>query len=205
MIIKHFVEGPLANNNYLLIDETSREAVLIDCTEYNPEVKMELDVYKAKLKYILLTHGHFDHILGVDETKKVLGGEILAHLNDKNLINNVDTFLSVYGVTGIKVPYIDRYIDETEELYIGDTKIEIIALPGHTEGGVGFLINGILFSGDTIFRESVGRCDLEGGNFETLQNSIRTKVFTLDDNVKIYAGHGEFSTVGHEKQNNNFM
>jgi len=205
MILKHFVMGSLANNNYLLIDEESKEAVLIDCTEYNPEIKMELEVYNAKLKYILLTHGHFDHILGVEKTQKELGGEIIASLNDKELINHVDTFLYAYGVENIKVPHIDRYITENENLSFGNNKIQILDLPGHTPGGLGFIVDNKLFSGDTIFKESVGRVDLEGGSFEELKESIETKIFTLPEDYKIYPGHGDFTSVKHEKENNRFM
>lgn len=205
MILKHFVMGSLANNNYLLIDKESKEAVLIDCTEYNPEIKMELDVYNAKLKYILLTHGHFDHILGVEKAQKELGGEIIASLNDKELINHVDTFLYAYGVENIKVPHIDRYITENENLSFGNNKIQILDLPGHTPGGLGFIVDNKLFSGDTIFKESVGRVDLEGGSFEELKESIETKIFTLPEDYKIYPGHGDFTSVKHEKENNRFM
>ena len=205
MILKHFVQGALANNNYLLIDDVSKEAVLIDCTEYNPEIKMELDVYNAKLKYILLTHGHFDHILGVEETQKNVGGVIVAPLNDKELINNVDTFLYAYGVENVKVPHMDRYITENDTLTIGGIPIKVLELPGHTKGGLGYVIEDKLFSGDTIFRESVGRVDLEGGNFTELKNSIENKVFTLPEEYKIYPGHGDFTTVKHEKENNRFM
>ena len=205
MILKHFVLGPLANNNYLLIDEDSKEAVLIDCTEYTSEIKMELDIYNATLKYILLTHGHFDHILGIDETQKMAGGEIIAPLRDKELINNVDTFLYAYGVENVKVPHIDRYITGEDALYFGKNKIQVLDMPGHTKGGLGYLIDNKLFSGDTIFRESVGRVDLEGGNFTELKNRIENKVFTLPEEYKIYPGHGDFTTVRHEKENNRFM
>jgi len=205
MILKHFVQGALSNNNYLLIDENSKEAVLIDCTEYNPEVKMELDVYGAKLKYILLTHGHFDHILGVENTQKNIGGEIVAPLADKELINHVDTFLYAYGVENVKVPHIDRYITGNDSLSFGDIQIKVLDLPGHTEGGLGYVVEDKLFSGDTIFKESVGRTDLPGGSFEKLKDSIETKVFTLPEEYAIYPGHGDFTTVKHEKENNRFM
>ena len=205
MIVKQFVEGFIANNNYLLIDEESKEAALIDCTNPINELRAVLEEYGANLKYILLTHGHFDHIMGVPQLNKEFEAKVYLHKDDKELVDNSDEFMKSVGMQPFEHPHIDKYIDEGEEIYLGKTKIDVIHLPGHTQGGVGYLVDGMLFSGDTIFLESIGRTDLPGGNYEQLVESIKNKIFTLDGDTIIYVGHGTNTTVEHEKKYNEFV
>lgn len=205
MIVKQFVEGCIANNDYLLIDEDSKEAALIDCTDYISELGAVLKEYDAKLKYILLTHGHFDHIMGVPKIKKEFGAKVYLHKDDKELVDNSDEFMLSVGMQPFEHPEIDKYIDEGEEIYLGKNKIEVIHLPGHTQGGVGYLVDGMLFSGDSIFLESIGRTDLPGGNHKQLVESIKNKIFSLDGDTILYVGHGTNSTVEHEKKYNEYV
>ena len=199
MIVKQFVEGFIANNNYLLIDEDSKEAALIDCTDYISELGAVLKEYDAKLKYILLTHGHFDHIMGVPKIKQEFGAKVYLHKDDKELVDKSDEFMISVGMQPFEHPEIDKYIDENEEIYLGKNKIQVIHLPGHTQGGVGYLVDGMLFAGDSIFLESVGRTDLPGGNHKQLIESIKNKIFSLDGDTILYVGHGTNTTVEHEK------
>lgn len=204
MILKTFVVGMIENNNYLLIDENSKEAVLIDCSEYISEIEENLKKYDAKLKYVLITHGHFDHILGLEELHKVLPDTpILAPINDKELIEDVSSFVDrfVGGLGHVNVPPITKYIDENESLSIGNSKITVINTPGHTSGGVCYLVDDKLFSGDTIFLGSVGRTDF-GGNYQQLKNSVQGILNSLDEDIKIYPGHGDLTTIKYEKINN---
>ena len=205
MIVKQFVEGFIANNNYLLIDEESKEAALIDCTDYISELGAVLKEYDAKLKYILLTHGHFDHIMGVPKIKQEFGAKVYLHKDDKELVDNSDEFMISVGMQPFEHPEIDKYIDENEEIYLGKNKIRVIHLPGHTQGGVGYLVEGMLFAGDSIFLESVGRTDLPGGNHKQLIESIKNKIFSLDGDTILYVGHGTNSTVEHEKKYNEYV
>lgn len=205
MIVKQFVEGFIANNNYLLIDEESKEAALIDCTDYISELGAVLKEYDAKLKYILLTHGHFDHIMGVPKIKQEFGAKVYLHKDDKELVDNSDEFMISVGMQPFEHPEIDKYIDENEEVYLGKNKIRVIHLPGHTQGGVGYLVDGMLFAGDSIFLESVGRTDLPGGNHKQLIESIKNKIFSLDGDTILYVGHGTNTTVEHEKKYNEFV
>lgn len=205
MIVKQFVEGFIANNNYLLIDEDSKEAALIDCTDYISELGAVLKEYDAKLKYILLTHGHFDHIMGVPKIKQEFGAKVYLHKDDKELVDKSDEFMISVGMQPFEHPEIDKYIDEGEEIYLGKNKIEVIHLPGHTQGGVGYLVDGMLFSGDSIFLESIGRTDLPGGNHKQLIESIKNKIFSLDGDTILYVGHGTNSTVEHEKKYNEYV
>lgn len=205
MIVKQFVEGFIANNNYLLIDEDSKEAALIDCTDYISELGAVLKEYDAKLKYILLTHGHFDHIMGVPKIKQEFGAKVYLHKDDKELVDNSDEFMISVGMQPFEHPEIDKYIDEGEEIYLGKNKIQVIHLPGHTQGGVGYLVDGMLFAGDSIFLESVGRTDLPGGNHKQLIESIKNKIFSLDGDTILYVGHGTNTTVEHEKKYNEYV
>ena len=204
MILKTFVVGMIENNNYLLIDENSKEAVLIDCSEYISEIEENLKKYDAKLKYVLITHGHFDHILGLEELHKVFPETpILAPINYKELIEDVSSFVDrfVGGLGHVNVPPITKYIDENESLSIGNSKITVINTPGHTSGGVCYLVDDKLFSGDTIFLGSVGRTDF-GGNYQQLKNSVQYILNSLDEDIKIYPGHGDLTTIKYEKINN---
>ena len=202
MILKTYIEPPIDNNNYLIIDENSKEAALIDCSAVDDNIRLELEEQGAKLKYILLTHGHFDHIAGIRPNPDM---QIIMHKKDLNWLNKVNNYLPMFGMPEMTVPKINRYVDDGDIINLGSTKIKVIHTPGHTQGGVCYLADGKLFSGDTIFRESVGRCDLEGGDFEQIVESIENKIFTLPPQTLIYPGHGKMTSVEWEKEHNRFM
>ena len=205
MILKTFVTGMLENNNYLLIDEKSKEAVLIDCSEYIEDVGVVLKNYDAKLKYILITHGHFDHVLGINKFHEMYPEtQIIAPLLDKDLIEDIGTFVDRFigGMGQVDVPHVDNYVSENNEFTIGEHKIKIISTPGHTKGGVCYSVDEKIFSGDTIFLGSVGRTDLPGGNFEQIRSSVKKILEMFDDEIPIYCGHGASTSVGYEKVHN---
>lgn len=204
MIIKKFVVGDMGNNNYLLID--NGEAVLIDCTALIPELDSVLKEYNAELKYILLTHSHFDHIGGVVATLKTHNDtKVAIHIDDKENLETTNEFMSKYGLPQIDVPKADIFLKEGDIIKFGNTELKVVHLPGHTAGGVGYVTDKAIFSGDTIFLSSVGRTDLPTGDFEALKNSIHNKIFTLDDDTIIYTGHGAQTSVGNEKKYNSFI
>lgn len=205
IILKTFILGPIEDNNYLLIDEKSKEAVLIDCTEESDEIEIMLKKYDAKLKYILLTHGHFDHVLGVNDCKKKYNCEVLIHKEDQVILDTMADFVKSLMLGKVEIQNVDGYIEENQIIKFGENEIKVIHTPGHTQGGVCFLIGDKIFTGDTLFREAVGRADLPGGNFNQLKTQIEEKLFTLDGNIKVYPGHGPSSTIGHEKINNKFL
>jgi glyoxylase-like metal-dependent hydrolase (beta-lactamase superfamily II) len=203
MIIKNFVVGGMANNNYLLVD--NNEAVLIDCTSSIPELDSVLKEYNATLKYILLTHSHFDHIGGVVELQKKYNLKVGIHKAEKENLENTPQFLKKYNLSMMDIPKADFYFDEGDEIKFGNEVIKVISLSGHTVGGAGFVIENYIFSGDTIFLGSVGRTDLPTGNLDDLKKSIKTKIFTLPDDTIIYTGHGAQTSVGNEKKYNSFV
>ena len=203
MKIISFVKPPIDNNNYLIIDEASKEAVLIDCSTFDDEILTAIEDEGAILKYVLLTHGHFDHITGLNDTDEDV--KVLMHKADMEWIRELNTYLPMVGMPPMKTPRIDDFLEDGQIIKIGETQIKVIHTPGHTQGGVCYLIDNNLFSGDTIFKESVGRCDLPGGNFDQIVESIENKIFTLPENTTIYPGHGRTTTVGWEKEHNMFM
>ncbi len=201
MNIEIFTAGPIDANNYLLTD--GDEAVLIDCSEVKPEILKELD--GKKLKYILLTHGHFDHVLGVNGMREKTGAKVLVNQNDIQRMEESAQIMQTFGVQGVETPKADEYINDGDTVKFGNTTIKAIATPGHTEGGMCYLIDGKLFSGDTLFKDTVGRCDLPGGNFQKLSDSVKNKLFTMDENTVVYPGHGPETTIGYEKKYNEII
>ncbi len=180
MILKTYVEGPIDANNYLLIDEDSKEAVLIDCSAARPELIEEIKNLGVKLKYILLTHGHFDHILGVEKFKEVFGIDAYVSEDDIPQVKATPDMIQMF--TGLKVPQItgiDKFVKDGDEFTIGNTKIKALTTPGHTEGGMCYLVEDKLFSGDTLFQRSVGRTDFPGGSFEKLSKKYQRKIIFI--------------------------
>lgn len=190
---------------YLVADEKSGEAVLIDATEDLPEIKETVKKLGVKVKYILLTHGHFDHILGLNSLKKSLNAPAVICKDDLVISENINEFTRLFGLPDSVPPKYDMYIKDGDEILLGSYKIKVIHTPGHTEGGVCYLVDGKLFSGDTLFKGSVGRTDLFGGNFNKLSDSIKNKLFKLDDKIEVFPGHGDMTTIGFEKKYNEII
>lgn len=205
MIIKRFIAGRLENNMYLVADEKSSEAVLIDATQDLPEIQKAVKDLGVKVKYILLTHGHFDHIFGLNSLKKSLNAPAVICKDDLVISDNINEFTRLFGLPDSVPPKYDMYIKDGDEILLGSYKIKVIHTPGHTEGGVCYLVDGKLFSGDTLFRGSVGRTDLFGGNFGKLSDSIKNKLFKLDDKTEVFPGHGDMTTIGFEKKYNEII
>ncbi len=205
MIVKTYIAGPIQANNYLVYDETSKEAVLIDCSEKKQELLDDIKNLGLNVKYILLTHGHFDHVLGVNDMQKELNAPAYVDRLDIPQVENTSAIMAAFGIQVAKNPEITHFLDENENFTIADTKINILKTPGHTEGGVCYLIDDKLFSGDTLFCESVGRTDLMGGDFNKLHKSVVEVLFNLDEDITVYPGHGPSTTIGYEKKNNEII
>ena len=205
MIIKQYIAGPIDANNYLVADEISREAVLIDCSDYVQKIVDDVNNLQLNVKYILLTHGHFDHVMGVNEMKQKLNAKVLISEKDANQVEMTKILLNTFGISIDKNPEYDEYIDKTTKLNIGEIPIEILETPGHTEGGISYLINGKLFSGDTLFKHYVGRTDLPGGNFDKIENSVKNILYKLPDETEVLPGHNDATTIGYEKTHNEII
>lgn len=205
MIIKQFIAGLIENNMYLVMDEKSHDAVLIDASQDIPELKKVVDELGANVKYILITHGHFDHIMGLNSLKKTLNAPAVICKDDLAISDNVNEFTRLFGVPDIVPPTYEKFVKDGDVLDVGDMQIKVIQTPGHTEGGVCYLIGENLFSGDTLFKQSVGRTDLFGGNLEKIRYSVKEVLFKLDENIKVFPGHGPITTIAYEKKYNEII
>ncbi len=206
MILKTFIEGPIDANNYLIIDKKTNDAVLIDCSSARPEFINAVKESGVNLKYILLTHGHFDHLLGVDKFKEVFGVDTYVAEDDMEQVNLVPNMMQMFaGMMPVNISSIKNFVTDGDEFIIGDTKIKAISTPGHTQGGMCYLVGDKLFSGDTLFQSSVGRCDLIGGSLSNIVDSIKNKLFTLPDETEVFPGHGAKTTIGFEKKYNEIL
>ena len=206
MILNTYIAGPFDANNYLLMDKNTKEAVLIDCSEYKQEIIEDIYKLGAKVKYILLTHGHFDHILGVNKMTEALGVDAYINKEDVILAENINMMPKLLNLPMAEVPVINGRIEDWQEFQLGEHKIKAIPTPGHTEGGMSFLVDyEFIFSGDTLFCQSFGRTDLFGGNIKKLVNSIKNVLFELDDNIIVYPGHGQSTTIKFEKTYNEIL
>lgn len=203
MIIKKFVTGLLENNMYLIAD--GKDAVLIDAPYDSSELRDYIKENGLNIKYILLTHGHFDHIAGLTSLKQNYGAKAFLHKDDLIISDNINEFTRMLNLPEINPPEYDFFVKDNDTITLGNLNIKVIHTPGHTQGGVCYLIEDNLFSGDTLFKQSVGRTDLFGGDFKKLSNSIKNIIFKLDDNTKVYPGHGDMTTIRYEKKYNEIL
>ncbi len=194
-------DGPYASNCYVV--KSGDEGIIIDPSSNPQRIVYEQGI--KTVKYIIVTHAHIDHIFALDEVKKSTGAKIAVGENDFNAINN--SVLNLAEMFGAAVPETkaDIALHGGDELLFGNTKIKIISTPGHTCGGISLYTDGCVFTGDTLFKESVGRTDFYGGSYESLMSSIKDKLYKLPDNTFVYPGHGESSQIGYEKKNNFYV
>ncbi len=205
MKLKKLNQGVFRVNNYILFDEETKDAILIDAGGDFAETKAAIDELGANLKYILNTHSHMDHIAGDEEIQRNYDIPIYMHKDDEVLMKAFKESLRMFDMPDYELPKDVTFINDGHIFKLGNKEIKTIHTPGHTKGGVSYLIDDMLFSGDTLFFESIGRTDLYGGNYNQLISSIKDKLFILPDNTKVYPGHGIESTIGHEKENNAYV
>lgn len=210
MKIIKFVFNPIQENTYVVWDETG-ECAIVDAGNASAREDAALADFIAAqgLKPVVAvnTHGHFDHTMGVQYVKDTFGVPFAASSADEFLIEHGRESGAMFGVQVGEMPTIDTDLSKTDEIAFGNTKLKVIKTPGHTPGGVVLFEpeSKSLFTGDTLFRESIGRTDLPGGDYGALMHSIIENIIPLGDEVAIYPGHGEKSTIGHESLYNPFV
>jgi len=205
VVIKELVVGLIMTNCFIVGCEKSHEAIVIDP---GGDVDKILDAtYKSNLniKYIVNTHGHFDHAGGNKAIKEATGAEILIHRFDAPMLRQISMTAMAMGIVLEDSPPADLTVDEGDEIRFGKIALRVIHTPGHSPGGISLYTDGIVFAGDTLFYGSIGRTDLPGSSFPTLISSIKEKLFPLGDHVRVYSGHGPTTTIGTEKRINPFM
>jgi hydroxyacylglutathione hydrolase len=209
MIIESFVVGMLQTNCYLVGDNATHQAVVIDPGADSERIALRIQQLGLKLVAILNTHGHFDHIMDAWTLKERMGGEIYLHSKDEAIFQQSMAGMgSIFGpkkrVMGDKI---DRNLQEGDSLEFGRIRLQVLETPGHTPGHVSFHMcdAGIVFVGDTLFAGSIGRTDFPGGSYSQLIRSVREKIFPLDGKTIVHPGHGPETTVEREKKTNPFF
>ena len=205
MIINGLVVGPLASNCYIVSPESNKEGMIIDPGAEAAVILKKVSDLELDIKYIVLTHGHIDHIGAVKEVKEATGAEVAIHADDAPALQGQSFFAEQFGLSFQTPPPPDRLLQGGDSIDIGDLHFLVLHTPGHSAGGICLLGQGVLFSGDTLFNFGIGRYDLPGGDYYQLMNSIHTKLMVLPDETAVYPGHGPSTTIGAERQSNPFL
>lgn len=202
-IVTH-VSGPMANNSYAVIDGQSGLAAIVDPGFGSEEILDELPEH-SKVCMVLLTHGHFDHVAGVNEIVEKTQAPVGVHAADRQLMLDAPVFADLFGIA-MPPPHPPSFeVVPAEPIALGSTSIEVRHTPGHSPGGVTFVIGGSALVGDSIFAGSIGRTDLPGADFDDLIKSIREQILTLGDDTELLSGHGPATTVARERLTNPFL
>jgi hydroxyacylglutathione hydrolase len=205
LIIEFMPVGPIMANCYIVGCKETNEAVVIDPGDDADMILLKLAELKLKVKYIINTHGHFDHVGANRKMKEATGAELLIHALDAPMLGSLSQAAASFGLKSENSPPPDKTIDDGDIITFGKISLKVIHTPGHSPGGISLYTDGYLFVGDTLFQGSIGRTDLPGGNFNTLKASIQNKLFTLSDNVRVFTGHGPETSIGKEKRYNPFV
>ena len=212
IIVKKFPVNPFPVNCFIVADEDTKQAAIIDPGYINDNERNLISDYiqtnDLKLKYVLLTHMHFDHVLALSDIKRMTGAPIYGAEEDLFLLKNASSQAASFGFKiDIEDTKVDHFLKDGDELHLGEYNIVAISVPGHSPGSIVYYIPkaGIMFAGDVLFRQSIGRTDLPGGDYKTLINGIKSKLLTLPDDTIVYSGHGAETTIGYEKKYNSFF
>ncbi len=197
--------GVFGSNTYII--ESQNNCAIIDCGNKPKDILKVVKEKNLTVKYIILTHGHVDHILYAGEIKNETNALLCIHRDDLSMYS--DSAKNGYELFGFNISPLnfppDYFLKDGDKLPLGDSVLEIIHTPGHSAGGVCVLFGDMLFTGDTLFQLSIGRTDLYGGSLQKLINSIKNRLFTLNDEIIVYPGHGQSTTIAFERKNNPYV
>ncbi len=203
MVLECLPDGMFGSNSYIVGDKG--ECAVVDAGVDSGDIIKAAEKLGLEIKYILLTHGHIDHICSVDRLRKATGAKALINAGDAEALTDPEKNGSgLFGYSQAFNPA-DGKLADGDILEVGGLSLQILHTPGHSQGCVCIKVGEVLFTGDTLFRRSIGRTDLSGGNFPQIIKSIKEKLMVLDESTVVYPGHGETSTIGYEKKNNPFI
>jgi glyoxylase-like metal-dependent hydrolase (beta-lactamase superfamily II) len=207
MIFEILPVGPLAANCFILGCEETREGVVVDAGADADRIIESIERHGLRITHIINTHGHFDHVGGNAAVREKTGARLLVHEGDAHLLSRALEVAARFGVWGENSPPPDSFLEDGLVIPFGKLKLTVIHTPGHSPGGCCLYIadEGVLISGDTLFAEGVGRTDFPGCSHEQLVASIRSRLFVLPDDTKVYPGHGPATSIGHEKRYNPYI
>lgn len=204
MEVKVFVDNMMQENTYIYYNKSSKEAVVIDPSMNLDQEKKFIEGRGLDVKYIILTHSHADHIADVEKLKDFTGAKIVASIDEKELLNDANKNLSSQLYPRPIEIEADIYVNDREKLKLGDKTFTFIFTPGHTKGGMCVRCGMDMFTGDTLFKDSIGRTDLYSGNYDHMLKSLK-KLSKMENELKVYPGHGPSTTLGSEKARNYYM
>lgn len=208
MQVYNIPSGAIGTNTYMVYDnDKSKKGFLVDPGDCNQGLIEKIKEHNVDIKYIMLTHGHADHILGVRGFKEVFSeAQIVAHKKEREMLTDMNFNMSVQFGSPTEFEA-DIYVEDGDEMTVGELKLRFLFTPGHSPGGMCIYIpdENTLFSGDTLFRESIGRTDFPGCSFEALKHSIHQKLWTLPDETSVFPGHMGPTNIGFERENNPFV
>jgi len=200
--------GMLACNCSVLGDESTGEAVVIDPGDEIEQVQDILAKHRLRVKYIIATHAHIDHVGGIEKLKRATGAAVLMHQSDLPLYQNLALQAEWLGVPAPGVAEVDQFLKEGDSLRCGTLSLEVLHTPGHSPGSLSLHLPGEnqrILSGDTLFHGSIGRTDLWGGSFDEILRSIRNRLLIFPDQTPVFPGHGAPTTIGEERESNPFL
>lgn len=192
-------------NCFILGCEDTREAVVIDPGDDADQILMILAREKLTVKYLINTHGHFDHVGANRRMKEVTGAKLAIHPDDVPMLSELSRSAASFGLSAENSPEPDLLLHDKDTVRFGNITLTVIHTPGHSRGGIALYTPGHLFAGDTLFAGSIGRTDLPGGDYDTLIASIKQKLLVLPDDTVVYTGHGPETTIADEKRMNPFL
>ena len=197
--------GPFETNTYVLVCPETRDTAVVD-VGFEPEAVIRLLRERdLKPRLLLNTHAHYDHVAGMRTLQDLLGGEYWLHPGDRPLLDKLGEQGAMFGLPPVAAPAVVHDLADGQRIPLGRETLEVIHTPGHSPGGVTFRGGDDLWVGDTLFAGSIGRTDLPGGSFATLERSIRERLFSLGDALRALPGHGPPTTIGHERLDNAFV
>ena len=205
MIIHKLEVGPIMANCFIVGCEDTKQAAVIDPGDEADRILMALAKAELKVKYLINTHGHFDHVGANKRMKEATGAQIAVHPDDEPMLLDLSSHAARFGLSAENSPAADIHLNDGDTITFGNITFDVIHTPGHSPGGIGLYTPGHLFVGDTLFMGSIGRTDLPGGDYDTLISSIKTKLLNFDENTMVYPGHGPGTTIANEKRMNPFL
>ena len=207
MILEKIIVGPFQENCYVVGDEDTGSAALIDPGDEATRIALAVEQTNLEIGQIILTHAHIDHIGAVAQLADEYACPVLIHAEAEPMLKQAPTQAMMMGLKFSKVPNVDRHIEDEEVLEVGGLSLRSLYTPGHAPGHLAFYIEseGVVLAGDALFAGSVGRVDLPGGSMEVLMKSIQERLLTLPDETVVHPGHGPETTIGNEKSYNPFL